>query len=106
MRTLRFIVDGQVISKDPNCDFSDLVPGSSGFLQAEFIFSSEWNDCIKVAGFTSGVKEHAVEIKDGKTAIIPGNVLKNTSFGVRVLGKKNEYKLTTNKLIVRQNGGR
>lgn len=106
MRTLRFIVEGQVISKDPDCDFNDLVPGSSGYIQAEFIFSSEWNNCVKVAGFTSGIKEHAIELKDGKTGVIPGVVLKNKAFGVRVLGKNDKYKLTTNKLIVRQNGGK
>ena len=29
MKTLRFIVDNQTIRKDPYCDFSGLVPGSS-----------------------------------------------------------------------------
>lgn len=38
MRTLKFIVDEQIIRQDPNCDFSNLVPGSKGYLQAYFHF--------------------------------------------------------------------
>lgn len=29
MRTLSFIVDKQIIRKDPECDFSNLVPGTT-----------------------------------------------------------------------------
>lgn len=28
MRTLKFIVEGQAIKQDPNCDFSGLIPGT------------------------------------------------------------------------------
>ena len=41
MRTLKFKVDGQIITKHPDCDFSNLVPGTEGYLRAEFIFSDE-----------------------------------------------------------------
>ena len=29
MRTLSFIVDKQIITKDPECDFSNLIPGTA-----------------------------------------------------------------------------
>ena len=39
MRTLKFIVEGQIIKQDPSCDFTNLVPGTEGYLRAEFSFS-------------------------------------------------------------------
>lgn len=29
MRTLSFIVDGQIIKQNPECDFGNLIPGTS-----------------------------------------------------------------------------
>lgn len=29
MRTLSFIIDGQIIRKNPECDFNNLIPGTS-----------------------------------------------------------------------------
>lgn len=29
MRTLSFIVEGQIIKQNPECDFSNLIPGTS-----------------------------------------------------------------------------
>ena len=54
MRTLKFIVKGQTIVLDPNCDTTSLVPGSSGYVQAEFDFSSEWEgDVNEDTGYTA-----------------------------------------------------
>lgn len=41
MRILKFIINGQIIEKDPFCDFSGLVAGCKE-LYAEFSFSPEW----------------------------------------------------------------
>jgi hypothetical protein len=109
MRTLRFLVEGQIIRKDPNCDFSDLVPGSEGYLQAEFSFSPEWKDCVKVASFYSVLgKEYEPQmLKDGRTCLIPEGALKREVFKVQVIGRSkfSNTKLVTNKVEVRQNGG-
>ena len=106
MRTLKFIVDHQSIKMDPNCDFSGLVPGTEDYLQAEFIFSSEWAGCTKVAAFYSVMgKEYAPRLlKDGKTCMIPSEALEKKTFLVRVLGKRDQLRLTTNKVAVSQNG--
>lgn len=110
MRTLRFIVNDQIIEQDPKCDFSGLIPGTEGYLQAEFVFSPEWNGCVKVAAFYSSFgKEYPPQVlKDGKTCTIPAEALKKQVFKIQVLGERkgvNYKKLITNKVAVSQNGG-
>lgn len=106
MRTLKFIVDGQIVTLDPNCDFSNLVPGSEGYLRAEFIFSPEWRDCVKVASFWSAMgEEFKPQILNDNACMIPAEATKRMTFRVQVLGKKNGYKIITNKVDVNQTGG-
>lgn len=108
MRTLKFVVDGLKIEKDPNCDFDNLVPGTEGYLQAVFSFSSEWQGCNKVAAFFSMTgKEYEPQIlEDGKSCIIPAEALKKRRFKIQVLGKKEGFGLVTSKVTVSQNGGK
>lgn len=108
MRTLKFIVNDQTIAKDPNCNFDGLVPGSEGYLQAEFSFSSEWNGCRKVAAFYSrfGKEYQPQMLEDGKTCMIPTDAIKKAYFKIQVLGKKDNVGLVTNKLEIHQNGGK
>lgn len=107
MRTLKFIVNDQIITEDPNCDFNGLVPGTEGYLKAEFSFSSEWNGTVKVASFYSqmGTEYPPKILEDGRTCIIPAEALKRRVFKVKVLGKRNGLKIETNRVVVRQNGG-
>lgn len=112
MRTLKFIVDGQIIKPDPDCDFDNLVPGSGEIVKAEFFFSSAWEGCAKVAAFNSPLgKEYPPQVlKDGYSCTIPADALKKRSFKICVLGKKRtDTKIETfktNKLAVSQNGGK
>lgn len=108
MRTLKIIVDGQNIALDPTCDISGLVPGTSGYIQAEFVFSSEWDGCAKVVAFYSnlGRELDAQELKNGKVCTISAEVLKNSIFKLRVFGKKPDFNIRTNRLIICQTGGR
>lgn len=109
MRTLKFVVDGQLISQDPNCDFTGLVPGTSGYLQAEFSFSPEWNGCAKAVTFYSilGQEYDTVILKDGKTCVIPAGALKRRSFKLKVTGRcVGKQIMTTNRVTVNQNGGK
>lgn len=107
MRTLRFIVDKQIIKPDPKCDFTGLIPGTAGYLQAEFIFSSEWRGCNKVAAFYSRLgKEYPPQALDANNScVIPAEALSKSAFAVRVIGQRNDLRLTTNKTVVCQNGG-
>lgn len=107
MRVLRFIVNKQIVKQDPNCDFTDLVPGTEGYLQAEFSFSQEWDGCVKVIEFWSNDEECPPQVlTDGKTCEIPAQALAAKYFELRVLGKSDELRLSTNLIKVRQNGGR
>lgn len=108
MRTLKFIVDGQIITQDPNCDFTNLVPGSEGYLQAHFFFSPEWKGFAKVASFYSimGREFEPQIIKNGQTCVIPAEALQRHKFRVRVIGRNNTgMKIITNTVEVYQDGG-
>lgn len=101
MRVLKFIINGQKIEKDPACDFDNIVAGTEGYLQAEFYFSGEWNGCKKAAVFYSLGKEHAQPVINGKCEI-PAEALKWDKFGVRVVGQKENYRITTGEIKVNQ----
>lgn len=107
MRVLKFIVNGQTISQDPNCDFSGLFPNSNGYIQAKFSFSKEWENCMKVAAFYSnlGIEYPPRVLNNSNTCMIPVEVLRKSIFKVKVLGKSDEYNLETNKVTVHQRGG-
>lgn len=104
MRTLKFIVKGQTIHPDPRCDFSGLIPGTGGYLQAEFNFSKEWVSTPKVVAFFSrlGNEYPPRALKDGRTCMIPEEALQKRFFKVQVLGQNG---LVTNKLEIDQKGG-
>lgn len=110
MKTLRFIVENQIIKQDPNCDFSNLIPGSKGYLIAEFSFSKEWEHMTKVVGFYSPLgREYPPRVlADGKTCVIPFEALEKRIFKVQVIGQSKDLnqKLKTNKVAVYQTGGK
>lgn len=101
MRLLTFNVDAQHIYKDPDCDFTKIVAGSRNYLRAHFTFSPEWQDCIKVASFWRGSKEYAVLLENDECNIDP-DALTGITFGVTVTGQRGDYRITTNRILVRQ----
>ena len=108
MRTLKFIVNDQKLTPDPKCDFEDLVPGTEGYLQAEFIFSKEWDGCAKVAGFyntTSGKEYPPQPLTAENTCMIPAEATAKRTFAIQLLGVRKDFKITTNKTYVCQTGG-
>ena len=108
MRTLKFIVTGQELKPDTSCDFDGLVPGTEGYIRAEFLFSKDWDGYVKVAAFYNalGIEYKPELLTDGMTCVIPAEALKRRAFKVKIVGKKGESKLTTNKVEIIQNGGR
>lgn len=106
MRTLRFLVDNQTITPDPECDFEGLFPGAEEQLQAEFVFSPEWKNTIKVAAFWSIMdSELPPQVLEGDRCIIPVEASIKPVFKIQVLGKRSRVTLSTNKLKVYQKGG-
>lgn len=107
MRILRFIVDGKTIKQDPSCDFSGLFPGKNLNVRAEFTFSSEWKNKVKVAAFWSILdKEFEPQQIEDDCCIIPSEALAKPSFKIQILGKKGKERIDTNKLSILQKGGR
>lgn len=107
MRTLKFIVNGQVATRDPRCDFDNLVPGSDGYLELEARFAG-WEKCTSiVVGFFDALgHEYTPQvIVDGRCRI-PKDALKNRVFKVQFYGRFEGGKFVTNKVEVHQDGGK
>ena len=108
MKTLRFIVDDQKLERDPNCkDFDNLVLGG-GDVRLEFYFTKEWRGHVKVVAFYSamGKEYEAQALKDGRSCMVPKEALEKREFKIQVFGRDWTSILKTNKLAIRQNGGK
>lgn len=107
MRTLVFNVKGQMIERHPSCDFSGLVAGTEGYLEAKFILSADWDNCAKVAGFFSkDGEEFPPRVLDKEnTCEIPTKALLHHEFKIKLYGKREGYSITTNKITIKQHGG-
>lgn len=112
MRKLRFIVENNTIKQDPSCDFSGLFPGKNPAIVAEFVFSEEWDNTVKVAAFWSMLdNEYEPQALKDNTCSIPAEALARASFKIQVLGKRTKpaysaTSLCTDKLTIRQTGGK
>lgn len=103
MRSLNFFAMGQNLQKAPTCDFSGLVKGSKGYLQAHFSFDAEWTGCGKVAVFTRLGKEYPAKLS-ADTCIIPEEALSYSRFNVRVVGVRDGFRIQTNDVEIEQEG--
>jgi hypothetical protein len=104
METLRFIIKGQMIKKDPSCPFNRMVAGTSNYYIAEFDMDDCWNGYSCVAQFVSDDGTVRVPIISGKV-VFPDSVLKHSKFTVSVIGKKGSTILNTNDCRIMQTGG-
>ena len=103
MRILDFIVKGQSLTKNPDCDFGNIVAGTKGYLSARFQFyGNEWNGCKKAASFWVGDTEHAVLLDENNSCVIPAEVLINDRFEVSLTGLKDGLLIKTTKTKVKQ----
>lgn len=102
MRTLEFKIKQQQLTKDPACDFSNIVAGSKNYLRAHFTFSDDWGGCLKAASFWRGEEEYAVLLDEGDACMIPPEALVGMTFAVTVLGKNGKLEIPTNRVTVRQ----
>ena len=101
-RVLEFIVTGQKLKRKSDCDFSNIVAGSIGYLRTKFYFSNEWTDSKKAASFWLNDKEHAVLLDEQDSCEIPSEVLNGRVFEVSVTGVRNGSIIPTAKFKVRQ----
>lgn len=101
MRTLKFIADAQKLMPDSSCDFSGLVKGSKGYLQAEFSFSEDYAGCGKIAVFRNQGEEFPMRLEND-SCMIPEEALTWRTFQVCVVGVREGYRIRTNYVEVRQ----
>ena len=104
MRTLQFIVERQNLKKDPACDFSGIVKGSKGYLQCSFSFSREWVGCKVAASFWSYDKEIDAAAVVRGVCQIPDSVTGYRRIGISLTGVKDGYRITTDKVLIEQEG--
>lgn len=102
MRTLRFCVESQKLRRDPESDFSGIIRGSKGYLQCDFDLSEEWSGCKIAASFWHYDKEiDAAPVISG-TCMIPDSVTDYREFEVSLVGIRDSYRITTNRVKVEQ----
>ena len=105
MRILEFEINGQNISKSKNCDFSGIVPGTSGYLKASFSFSAEWTGMVKVAEFRTHASSEPVSVPIlNNECMVPGEVTGADRWYIKVIGKKGTVIIPTGNCRVRQEG--
>lgn len=102
MRVLEFVVKQQRLMRKVDCDFSHIVAGSAGYLQAKFYFSPEWSNHKKAASFWMDGKESAVLLDENDSCIIPTEVLTEKIFEVSVTGANDNDVVPTTKVKVKQ----
>ena len=101
---LRFIVNDSTIQRDPDCDFSGIRRGDPH--TAEFLFSKEWDNYVKVASFSRGDIELEPQIlKNGTRCTIPASVDEGTFFRLHIIGKNGSARKQTNPILLIMKGG-
>lgn len=102
MRILEFAVDGQKLSKKG--DFSSIVRGTKGYLKCDFDLSAiDWSGYKVVAVFERRNKEFCVPVING-SCNVPDEVTDGSYFKIRIVGAKDTIRITTNKVLVSQEG--
>lgn len=103
MKTLVFEVRNQKMNLASECD---LIAGSKGYLQAQFMFyGNDWRDCKIAVSFwdSKHTKEYAFLLDDKfRVCRVPDEVTEGDKFYVRLTGMKPHYKIKTNKVEVKQ----
>ena len=102
MRTLKFNVKDQTITKDPESDFKQLHKETA--VQAVFSFSEDWDGYVKVASFTRAEKELEPKILlHGTTCDIPYEALRGSFFRMSIIGKNDKGKKRTKQILINTN---
>ena len=107
MRALRFRVSGQELSRAPGCAFSNIIAGTSGYLQTAFEFGPDWDGTVQVAAFYPYLQSEDIGrlIQDG-ACIVPDEVAAYDTFKVGVVGQReNGQRITTNLITIKQERG-
>lgn len=102
MRTLKFNVTNDTITRDSESNFSNLSKEST--LRLVFSFSEDWDGYAKVAGFSRAGKELEPKILlHGTICEIPYEALCGNFFRMAIIGKKGNDKKKTRQILINLN---
>ena len=87
MRELHFDVAGQLLRRNKQCDFENIVRGSDNYLCLVFHFDNDWKQTNEI-------------IQDKVT--VPVDVTHGSMFYFELTGKSNKTRITTNRMYIEQ----
>ena len=86
-------------------DFSGIVKGTVNYLKCSFDFTgTDWNQCKIAVVFEKRENKNATALGSDRTVTVPADISEEKSFRVYVVGAKDNYKIVTNKVLVKQEG--
>lgn len=95
MRIIKYKVDQQLLSTTDN--LKDIYAGFENYLELEFEFDDNWQNCVKAIVFISGSdkKELPMLLKDNK-CIVPKEAVQSRFIKFYLVGKrKPDYRIQT-----------
>lgn len=102
MRTLKFNVTNDIITKDPLSDFSML--SKESVVELRFSFDENWDGYVKVLKFTRGNVELEPKVLiNGYACEVPYKALNGTFLRLSVLGKKGTNQKATKTFLLNLN---
>lgn len=87
MRTLKFILDGQKLKKDPSCDFTGLICGTMNYVKLSFDVSGDWNKCFIIVSFLDE-NDHEIDASELKNfeCLVPNTTSSYKKYKIRLIG--------------------
>lgn len=101
MRELKFKVKGQRLSRDPGCNFNNIIKGTKNYLSLNISFNKDWDNLMKVVYFLNTKTYYPLK---GNYLVIPDDALEHDVIGFRIIGKSSSTNQTilTNDITVKQ----
>lgn len=99
MRTIRFNVNQQRIKNvDSVCHIYE---GTDNFLELKFNFNEDWDGCVKAISL--GTKEIAMKLNND-SCVVPKEAFDSAQLSFYLVGKKQNYRIQTQKFIIKIGG--
>ena len=103
MRELKFIVDGQRLTKSKECDFENIVRGTSNYLRLMFWFDTTWNGTTKAIEVSNISGTKIIEPLVNGSFVLPSQVTGDSIIKVKVYGmKKTGEQIASNEILIKQ----
>ena len=103
MRELKFIVDGQKLTKSKECDFEHIVRGTNNYLRLMFWFDTAWNGTTKAIEVSNISGTKIIEPLVNGSFVLPSQVTGDSIMKVKVYGmKKTGEQIASNEMLIKQ----